>query len=59
LNDFDQPYPPPGMILRVAIHPKNRLFRTVTKLGRDRLGMDGGLHLLGHARGFRFGSLGK
>jgi hypothetical protein len=47
------------MILRVAIHPKNRLFRTVTKLGRDRFGMDGGFHLLGHAREFRFSSLGK
>jgi hypothetical protein len=46
------------MILRVAIHPKNRQFRLVTKLGRDRVGMDSGFRLLRHARWFRFGSLG-
>jgi hypothetical protein len=46
------------MILRAAIHPKNRQFRVVTTLGRDRFGMESGFHLLGRARGFNFGSLG-
>jgi hypothetical protein len=42
------------MILRVAIHPMN----LVGGLLRDRLTMDGGFHLLRHARWFSFGSLG-
>jgi hypothetical protein len=46
------------MILRAAIHPKNRQCGAITKLWRDRLGMESGFHLLARARGFTFGSLG-
>jgi hypothetical protein len=46
------------MILRVAIHPKNRQFWAVHELLSDRLGMDSGLHLLTHTRLISFGSLG-
>jgi hypothetical protein len=45
------------MMLRVAIHPKNRQLRAVNKLRRGRFGMDGGFRLLAHARWFSFGSL--
>jgi hypothetical protein len=46
------------MILRVAIHPKNLQFSAVRELFSDRLGMERGFHLLRHARGFSFSSLG-
>jgi hypothetical protein len=44
------------MMLRVAIHPKNRQLRH-DKLRRGRFGMDGGFRLLARARWFSFGSL--
>jgi hypothetical protein len=40
------------MILRGAIHVMNQ----VGRLLRGRFGMDGGFHLLRHARWFSFGS---
>jgi hypothetical protein len=46
------------MILRVAIHPKDRQFGDIHELWSDRLGMESGFYLLTGARGFSFGSLG-
>jgi len=46
------------MILRVAIHPNHPSVPVFHDLLRDRPRMDGGFHLLGRARWFRFGSLG-